>query len=143
MRSQATNGIRITENGAGPSGVYFEKDNAETSVAGFFRSIYGKSLSENYPLVKVGSHKNPSYLPPEVCRIVPGQPTTSRLTENQTAEMLNFAARRPALNAGSILGKSPGVLKLQQANPTTVSNIKMRGNSPIIADKSGDLSAGA
>lgn len=129
MRSQATNGIRIKENGAAPSGVFFKKDNVEISVANFFKTTYRKTLSEDYPCVKVGTAKNPSYLPPEVCRIVPGQPRTSRLTENQTTKMLEFAARKPAQNAASILSRSPDVLKLQAANPTLVSNTQTCGNS--------------
>lgn len=73
------------------------------------------------PVVNVGNKQNPSYLPVDVCIVEPGQPAGSKLTPNQTRNMLNFAVRAPALNAQSIVRQGSQVLGLT-GNPTLVCN---------------------
>jgi hypothetical protein len=40
-------------------------------------------------------YQNPSYLPPDVCVVLPGQPGGVKLTPGQTQRMIRFAVRRP------------------------------------------------
>lgn len=77
------------------------------------------------PVVNVGSHDRPVYLPCEVCKVEPGQPAKSKLSGDQTASMLKFAVmgRKPGQNAQAIVSKGVGVLGLgQPSNPTLVRN---------------------
>ena len=55
------------------------------------------------PVVNVGNRANPIYLPPEVCTIIPGQASASKLSPEQTAEMIRFAVRNPSVNANYIV----------------------------------------
>lgn len=43
------------------------------------------------------------YLPPEVCIVVPGQTSKSKLNGPQTQQMIRYAVRKPWENANSIL----------------------------------------
>ena len=72
------------------------------------------------PVVNVGSRQNPSYLPPEVCVVLPGQPASSKLSASQTKEMLRFAVRKPAQNAQSIVTTGAAILGLAPNNFTLV-----------------------
>lgn len=71
---------------------------------------YGKNVDPNAPVVNVGTRENPSYLPVDVCEVVLGQPAGSKLTPNQTRNMLSFAVRGPAQNAMSIVNKGTNML---------------------------------
>lgn len=69
-------------------------------------------VDREMPVVNVGNRQNPSYLPVDVCFVEPGQPAGSKLTPNQTRNMLSFAVRAPALNAQSIVQQGSQVLGL-------------------------------
>ncbi|KAL3465293.1 ribonuclease H-like domain-containing protein [Aspergillus heterothallicus] len=91
------------------------------SVADFFQRNYNITVDPKVPVVNVGTKDQPSYLPVEVCRLEPGQPAKSKLTPNQTRQMLNFAVRSPAQNALSIVNKGTETLGIgESANPTLV-----------------------
>lgn len=66
-------------------------------------------------MVNVGNKENPSYLPAEVCHILPGQTIKRRLSPEQTAQMILAACRKPWENANSIIGDGRNVLGLNQA----------------------------
>lgn len=74
------------------------------------------------PVINVGTRERPIYLPVEVCQVEAGQPATTKLTGNQTQNMLGFAVmgRRPAQNAQSIVSKGVGMLGLEPLNATLV-----------------------
>lgn len=73
-------------------------------------------------MVNVGTREKPSYLPVEACQVMPGQPAGTKLTPNQTRNMLEFAVRDPEQNAQSIVKKGTQVLALGSSkNPTLVS----------------------
>jgi hypothetical protein len=57
------------------------------------------------PVVNVGNRENPTYLPLQVCYVLPGQPSKSKLDPNQTQQMIRFAVRRPFENATSIVNQ--------------------------------------
>ncbi|KAI2775636.1 eukaryotic translation initiation factor 2C 2 [Daldinia loculata] len=59
----------------------------------------------NLPVVNVGNRENPSYLPAQVCYVVPGQPAKTKLDPGETQNMIRFAVRKPVDNALSIVGK--------------------------------------
>lgn len=83
---------------------------------------YNIQCDPKMPVVNVGTRENPSYLPVEVCEVVPGQQANTKLTPNQTRNMLNFAVRGPPQNAQSIVAQGTEVLGLGASpNPTLVS----------------------
>ncbi|KAL9131513.1 MAG: hypothetical protein Q9217_000592 [Psora testacea] len=88
------------------------------SVYDFFRNVHGRSIQEpKLPVVNVGNKDNPSYLPAEVCIVMPGQSTQSKLDPAQTQQMIRFAVRKPWENANSIIQDGPRTVGLlPQAN---------------------------
>lgn len=74
------------------------------------------------PVVNVGSPEAPVYLPPQACEVLPGQPARTELSPAQTAEMIRFAVREPALNATSITTRGAQILGISpNLAPTLVS----------------------
>ncbi|KAF7505467.1 hypothetical protein GJ744_000714 [Endocarpon pusillum] len=73
------------------------------SVYEFFKSVHGRSIKNpKMPVVNVGNKENPSYLPAEVCIVMPGQNSRSKLDPTQTQQMIRVAVRKPWENANSI-----------------------------------------
>ncbi|MCJ1386039.1 hypothetical protein MMC17_009164 [Xylographa soralifera] len=91
------------------------------SVAEFFRNRYNLKVNPQLPVVNVGNKANPSYLPADVCVVLPGQPADAKLTPDQTANMITFAVRNPKANATSIVGRGLASLGLDPQN-TTLAN---------------------
>ena len=71
-------------------------------------------------MVNVGTSQNPSYLPAEVCEVLPGQPAGSKLSPAQTQQMIKFAVRGPAQNAQSIVMNGARVLGINPPTNTTL-----------------------
>lgn len=94
--------------------------NTYISVFDYFKKRYPAiSWNINSPVVNVGNRDHPSYLPAEVCMILPGQTIKRRLSPDQTAQMITFACRRPWENANSIVSDGKAVLGLRSgSNPT-------------------------
>lgn len=67
-------------------------------VAAYDRTLQHPEL----PLMNCGSRHHPMYLPAEVCVVVQGQPSRSKLDSNQTQQMIRHAVRKPWINAASI-----------------------------------------
>lgn len=83
---------------------------------------YNIQTDANIPVVNVGTPNDPKYLPAEVCQVIPGQPSKAKLTPEQTRGMINFAVRKPAENAKSIVTKGASVLGVTpRMNETLVS----------------------
>ena len=66
------------------------------------------------PLINCGNRKNPMYLPAEVCIVLPGQSSKSKLDSAQTQQMIRFAVRRPWDNAASIAGEGVQTVGLDE-----------------------------
>jgi eukaryotic translation initiation factor 2C len=67
---------------------------------------YGIRIANpDLPVINVGNRENPTYLPPQVCYVIPGQPAKTKLDPTQTQNMIRFAVRGPAQNATSIVTK--------------------------------------
>ncbi|POR34324.1 Protein argonaute 5 [Tolypocladium paradoxum] len=76
------------------------------SVYEFFVSAYGMRIANpDLPVINVGNRENPTYLPPQVCYVIPGQPAKAKLDPTQTQNMIRFAVRGPEQNATSIVTK--------------------------------------
>lgn len=72
------------------------------------------------PVINVGSRQNPSYLPPDVCQVDPGQASGDKLSRSQTQQMIRFAVRRPAENARSIVVDGARLMGIEPAINTTL-----------------------
>lgn len=73
------------------------------SVHDHFKNNYNITTSNDYPVINVGTEQNPSYLPAEVCVVLPGQSAMAKLSGDQTRNMISFAVRGPWMNAESIV----------------------------------------
>jgi hypothetical protein len=79
-----------------------------------------KIKDPSLPVINVGGRDNPSYLPPDVCLVLPGQQSNSKLTPQQTQQMIRFAVRKPNENAQSIVTSGAQLLGFDPNNPTLV-----------------------
>lgn len=76
------------------------------SVYDFFVRTHNFRISDpGLPVINVGNRENPMYLPVQVCHVLPGQPSNSKLDPSQTQQMIRFAVKRPAENATFIVSK--------------------------------------
>ncbi|KOS18839.1 Protein argonaute-2 [Escovopsis weberi] len=76
------------------------------SVYDFFANTYGITVADpKLPVINTGTRDKPTYLPLQVCYVLPGQPAATKLDPSQTQQMIKFAVRRPAANAESIVTK--------------------------------------
>lgn len=74
------------------------------------------------PVINVGNRENPTYLPVQVCHVIPGQPSNSKLDSTQTQQMIRFAVKRPAENATFIVSRGLQTAGLSdKTNPLLVS----------------------
>ena len=76
-------------------------------------------MTLNWPneiLVNVGNKDNQVWVPSEVCRVLPGQPSRSKLGSEQTKNMIAFAARDPSRNEDLICRQGLPVLGIGQAS---------------------------
>lgn len=93
------------------------------SVSDHFQRTYGLATDPNLPVVNVGTEQNPSYLPAEVCVVVPGQSAMAKLSGDQTRNMIRFAVRGPWMNAESIVNDGFSTAGLSgSTNPLLVSS---------------------
>ena len=74
----------------------------------------------NLPVINVGTQQNPSYLPADVCIVLPGQPSGAKLSPAQTQQMIRFAVRRPTQNAQSIITRGARILGIEPPTNTTL-----------------------
>ena len=82
---------------------------------------YNKAIKDaDLPVVNVGTRENPSYLPAQVCEVMPGQPAMAKLSPGQTAQMIKFAVRKPTYNAQTIAASGGQLLGFDPTNPTLV-----------------------
>ncbi|KAL1893019.1 hypothetical protein Sste5346_006700 [Sporothrix stenoceras] len=93
------------------------------SVYDFFVQTYNRHLANpSLPVINVGNREHPTYLPAEVCVVLPGQPARAKLDPNQTQQMIRFAVRRPHENQNFITNEG-----LAMAGLTAASNPLLKG----------------
>ncbi|CAL3969368.1 unnamed protein product [Diplocarpon coronariae] len=107
--------------------------NQYISVLAYFQIKYPHiKLDPRHPVVNVGSHDRPSYLPAEACLVLPGQPIQRRLSPDQTQQMITFACRKPWQNASSIVGDGRAVLGLDALTKTTAGSFGLQVGSSLV-----------
>ena len=104
--------------GAYPSEVKFkQKDETgkerEITIARYFQQKYNIALPQHCVL-NCGTGNEPRYVPSNLCIVLGGQPARRLLAEDQTREILRFAARRPNVNAASIASNGLKVLGVDE-----------------------------
>lgn len=75
------------------------------------------------PVINVGSKEKPSWVPPELCTVEPGQQYARKLDERQTARMIEFAVRKPAENARRIVQQGAPMMGLSEVNQSLVGGL--------------------
>ncbi|KAF2493554.1 Piwi-domain-containing protein [Lophium mytilinum] len=74
------------------------------TVSAYFEQVHQIKLqSPAFPVVNTGTRTDPSWIPAELCEVLPGQQAKRMLLPNQTRSMIEFAARSPDKNATSIV----------------------------------------
>ncbi|KAI3570605.1 putative RNA interference and gene silencing protein [Fusarium oxysporum f. sp. albedinis] len=115
----------VAKGGAKGKGKGKGKAQAESSAAStsgryitvfeFFRIKYNRVLQDTQlPLVNCGNRDNPMYLPAEVCVVLPGQPSKSKLNGSQAQQMIRHAVRKPWENAKSIYSEGVQTVGLDE-----------------------------
>ncbi|KAL3478994.1 ribonuclease H-like domain-containing protein [Aspergillus californicus] len=127
-------GKKPAKSGPEPLGVY-------VSVADFFQKNYNIKVNPEMPVINVGTRDQPSYLPVEVCIVEPGQPAKSKLSPNQTREMLKFAVRSPAQNALSIVNQGTQTVGIGNSSNPTLVDFGIQANPGLITVPSRILAA--
>ncbi|CAI4213970.1 unnamed protein product [Parascedosporium putredinis] len=87
------------------------------SVYDYFKQTYKRTLDPNVPIVNVGTRERPTYLPAEACNVLPGQNANTKLSPEQTQNMIRFAVRKPCDNAESITRDGLRTAGLTSSNP--------------------------
>jgi len=91
---------------------FMRDDNTSISVAAYFQQCYGPLRAPTESAINAGTERKPTWIPPELCTVIPGQPAGGLLQGGQTGVMLRFAARRPRENMQSLLTNGLAVLSL-------------------------------
>ncbi|KAJ5938919.1 hypothetical protein N7466_002053 [Penicillium verhagenii] len=120
-------GKKPAKAGPAPAGQYI-------SVGDYFKREYKRDLDPKLPVINVGNRQFPMYLPMDVCEVEPGQPVGTKLSPNQTSDMLKFAVmgRKPAQNAESIVTKGAGMLGLGEPLSATLAAFGVRVDNNLI-----------
>ena len=111
---------------------FFQRSNSSPTSVGHEDPLIDSSpgyritaRDPDMPVVNVGSRQDPSYLPADVCVVLPGQPSGAKLSPTQTQQMIRFAVRKPMQNAQSIVTRGARVLGLEPpTNDTLVSRVR-------------------
>lgn len=127
-------GRQGSEPSSGPSASSGTSQGRYISVYDYFKEKYpGHQIQNpNVPVVNVGTGENPSYLPVDVCVVEPGQSSSSKLSPQQTREMIAFAVRKPYMNAQSIVGAGPETIGMLQQVNTMVASFGISMNGDLI-----------
>ncbi|OAL31298.1 hypothetical protein AYO20_08208 [Fonsecaea nubica] len=89
------------------------------SVYDFFKQTYNLVIRDiSLPIVNVGNKQNPSYLPAQVCHVIGGQHTLTKLSPPQTQNMIKYAVRSPDQNARFIATSGVSLLGISPMNAT-------------------------
>ncbi len=83
----------------------------DITVEQYYLKKYNIKLQQpGVALIDVGTAEKATYLPVELCRVLPEQMYRRKLTDDETAEMIKYAARPPQENAVSIMNRGLGVV---------------------------------
>ena len=89
------------------------KAKGNISVEEFFLKRHGIRLAHpREPCVNLGTKDNPVWVPPELLTVEEGQQYNHKLSDQQTAKMIEFAVRKPAENARRIVAQGAPLMGL-------------------------------
>ncbi|KAI8330896.1 Piwi domain-containing protein [Chlamydoabsidia padenii] len=80
--------------------MFAKEDGTKMSVASYFQNQYGSRLA--YPFLPCVVVKRDTFLPMEVCEVIPGQRMLKKLNDKQTAEMIKFTCHKPHARSNKI-----------------------------------------
>ncbi|TFK67324.1 argonaute-like protein [Pluteus cervinus] len=101
-----------------------EEFGGEISVESYFRKKYNITLlhASDLPVVNVGTKKDPRWVPPELCEILPGSLFLGKLDARATQQMIKVACRPPRTNGESIVQQGFPTLGLTSSFGTASAN---------------------
>jgi eukaryotic translation initiation factor 2C len=103
------------------------------SVQQFFKQTHNIDLKTPMaPLVNYGTRDSPKWIPSELCTVLGGQLARRILLGDQTRRMIEFAARRPADNAESIVGNGLQVTKISPGLNAHLTNFGIEINPKML-----------
>ncbi|KAK3303333.1 ribonuclease H-like domain-containing protein [Chaetomium strumarium] len=88
------------------------KHDAYVSVSQYFLSKYNYRVKPDLPLINMGTKDKPTYVPAELCTLLPGQSVKAKLLPVEQDAMIRFACRKPSENAVSITTSGRELLAL-------------------------------
>ncbi|TBU37767.1 Piwi-domain-containing protein [Dichomitus squalens] len=99
----------VTEKSARQAKFYCEEFRGEITVEKFFKRKHNIDLRHHsdLPVIDVSNPRSdkPTYLPVEICEIIPGQAYHGKLDPKQTAAMIKVACNPPAFNGDVIVNQ--------------------------------------
>lgn len=96
-----------------------ELGNKTFTIAEYFKAKYNITLvTPQAWLLNCGTREKPTWIPPELCEVMPGQAFRGKLSDHQTAQMILVAARGPGENARRIANGAHRVIGFQGNNPS-------------------------
>ncbi|MCJ1248207.1 hypothetical protein MMC30_005424 [Trapelia coarctata] len=92
-----------------------KSETIRVTVKQFYKEHYKRNLDVPLaPVINVGNAAHPILVPPEVCEVLPGQVSSSKLLGKQTEKMVEAACREPIVNQNLINGEGLRVMGLNQ-----------------------------
>lgn len=96
-----------------------ELGNKILTIEKYFKEKYNITLRTPQAwLLNCGTREKPVWIPPELCEVMPGQAFRGKLSDYQTSQMIQVAARGPAENARRIANGAHRVIGFQGNNPS-------------------------
>ena len=96
-----------------------EFGNKTLTIEKYFKEKYNITLrTPERWLLNCGTRETPVWIPPELCEVMPGQPFRGKLSDFQTSQMIQVAARGPAENARRIANGAHRVIGFRGSNPS-------------------------
>jgi len=131
---------RVSEEYAGPKEIQFYFDGTRDDIPSgdyitvfdYSCKVYGNLKFPDLPVIKTGGKGNPAYFPAEVCTVLPGQCSTSKLDSSQTKKMIKFAVRTPADNCTSIEKNGLGIVGLDSNTNPLLDSFKIKVDPSLI-----------
>jgi len=74
------------------------------------------SFDPNGCVANIGNAANPTYVPADLCMVLPGQPSKGKLVGRQPENMIKLANRSPGTNARLIMEEGVRLLGLDVAD---------------------------
>ena len=110
----------------------FPEENPITVQRYFLKKHNIKLEKPNAWVLNCGTADKPTWIPPELCTCMPGQPYRGKLNERQTTNILNVAARPPAENARRIVGDGQQVVGIRGNGTSALAAFGVKINPSMV-----------